>query len=305
MLELRNVQKKYGRKGQPVLKGVSFSADEGEIVAVLGENGSGKTTMLKCILRLLEYDNGDILYMGKAIRSLQKKTFYKDYSAILEGNRNLYWYMSAMDNIKYYGRLKKLNDKEILEKGVHYLKILGLYEDRDKEAGEMSRGMQQKLAIVIALLGNPKVMLLDEPTLGLDVKSKNDLINCMRELAKNEKITILVTSHQMDVVEKMADRLVLLQNGIIEYDGKVMEFKEAYSRENYLIRVKGVLPNPDGQYEYIENDEYTDVILKNIGYSEAVSYFDHLRIDGYEVILFQKDICSLEEILLHYEEKQS
>ncbi|MBR0429456.1 MAG: ABC transporter ATP-binding protein [Lachnospiraceae bacterium] len=302
MLEICNVQKKYGKKGELVLRDVSLTADEGEIIAILGENGSGKTTMLKCILRLLEYENGEILYRKKAINSLHRNKFYKEFSAVLEGNRNLYWYMSAFDNIKYFGRLKKLSDKEIHEAGAHYLKVMGLYEERDKEVSEMSRGMQQKVAIVIALLGHPKIMLLDEPTLGLDVKSKNDLINCLRTLARDEKITILVTSHQMDVIEKLADRLVLLQDGKIAFDGKVMEFKEAYSQENYLIRVKGAASYLGEYYECVSGEEFTDIILKNTDYNDAVKVFDSLRENASEVLLFQKDVCSLEEILLNYKE---
>ena len=169
---------------------------------------------------------------------------------------------------------------------------------------EMSRGMQQKVAIIIALLGHPKVMLLDEPTLGLDVKSKNDLVDALRLLAKNEKITFLVTSHQLDVIDNMADRLVLLQDGVTKFDGRVMEFKEAYSREKYLIRVKGEVKGQSKDYECTIKDDYTDICLNNYDYNEALNVFDVLREEGNEIILFQKDICSLEEILLNYKEKE-
>ena len=304
VIELRDLQKKYGKKGKPVLKGASFSAADGEIVAILGDNGSGKTTMLKCILRLLEYEDGDIFYNDKVIRSIKRRSFYKDFSAVLEGNRNLYWYMSAEENIKYFGRLKGLGDKEIAKESEKYLKLLNLYDDKDKMVSEMSRGMQQKVAIIIALLGHPKVMLLDEPTLGLDVKSKNDLVEALRLLAKNEKITFLVTSHQLDVIDNMADRLVLLQDGVTKFDGKVMEFKEAYSQGKYIIRVKGEVKGQSKDYEFLIKDDYTDICLNNYDYDEALNVFDALREEGNEIILFQKDICSLEEILLNYKEKE-
>lgn len=114
--------------------------------------------------------------------------YYKRVSAVLEGNRNTYWYATGYENIKYFGYLKGLTLKEINEKSEIFLKKFDLYEDRNKKVSNYSRGMQQKLAIIISLINNPDVLFLDEPTLGLDVESKQKMIEILEEISVLEII---------------------------------------------------------------------------------------------------------------------
>lgn len=168
----------------------------------------------KCIERKI---SNEWVYIYNTIL---KGEFYERYNnksigLVLEGNRNLYWYLSAYENIFYYGRLMGLTDKKIEERGTSLLKFFGIYEDKNEKVGNFSRGMQQKVAIIIALLNNPKLLFLDEPTLGLDVIFKRDLIKKLKLLVNDKKVTIILTSHEIDVIEALSNRVLILKEGKI------------------------------------------------------------------------------------------
>ena len=134
ILSLSNISKRFSEKSENVLDGISFDIFEGEIVGLLGCNGSGKTTLIKSILNLLEIDGGEIFYDGQNVKSVKRSRFYTEVNAVLEGERNLYWNMTAEQNLLYFGRLKNLSDKKILEQGLEYLKLLGLSDELKRPA---------------------------------------------------------------------------------------------------------------------------------------------------------------------------
>ena len=301
LIEFKNVRKRYGKKSKDVLKQISFCASEGEIIGVLGKNGEGKTTLIKCMLRLLSIDDGEIIFDGENVNTIKTEYYYKKIAAVLEGDRNLYWFLSGYENILYYGRLKNIPDSIIREQADLYLKRFKLFEDKDKKVSHYSRGMQQKLSIIISLLGEPKVLLLDEPTLGLDVQTKAELITCLKELVKERNITIFITSHQLDVIEKMASRLILLQEGKIAYDGNVMDFKCKYSKEKYQITIRGK-SDLYLKENYAIEDTYDSTIITIMGENsrDVMQTVATLIDQGYDVISFNKDTSDLEDILLSF-----
>lgn len=186
-------------------------------------------------MSLLLIDDGEIFFDGKNLKKYKEKDYYPKVSAVLEGNRNIYWYQSALENIYFFGYLKGLKKDDIKNKADRLLKIFDLYEQRNQKVSQYSRGMQQKLAIIISLLNDPLVLFLDEPTLGLDVVSKHNMIKILKEISKST--TIVLTTHQMDVVEKLAQNIILLDHGNILFDGDIKKLKDKEKKDKLRMEV--------------------------------------------------------------------
>jgi len=205
---------------------------KGNILALLGKNGSGKTTLIKVMSSLLNPCRGKVTYMGE---NIELSSNYKSkIGAVLEGNRNIYWYMTAKENFLYFGRLMQLEDKVILKKMDELLDYFDLTEVKDKKVGSFSRGMQQKIAISIALLNDPEILFLDEPTLGLDLKSKKNLIKKIK-LLKNDGKIIVLTTHQLDVANELGDELLLLDEGEIIVNENIEKIKKDYAKNRTKV----------------------------------------------------------------------
>ncbi|MDY3006358.1 ABC transporter ATP-binding protein [Anaerococcus porci] len=196
------------------MRDVNFKLNNGEIVCLLGKNGSGKITIINCILKMLEFDGGNILYNNIDINKYNNNDYFSKVSALLESSTNVYNYLTAIENIAYFSGLLKI------DMNYSYVNFLldkfSIYDFKDKKVGTYSLGMKQKLSIIISLLSNPELILLDEPTLGLDIESKLSIIEILKELVSDKKISILLTTHQLDVVEKINGRVILLKSGKIE-----------------------------------------------------------------------------------------
>lgn len=301
ILTLKDVQKKYSRKGKNVLQDISFSVSAGEIVGILGNNGSGKTTLIKTILGLLEADKGTILFDGKNSSKIKKKAYYTDVTAVLEGERNLYWFMSAMENILYSGRLKGLKDADIKKQAMEYLEMFTLLQEKDTKVGDMSRGMQQKLSLIISLLGNPRLILLDEPTLGLDIMAKRDLISCLKNLAKEKNTAVLITSHQTDVIDETVERIILIDKNRICFDGSTLEFKRAYSKKKTSICILGQADDfIKKNFITRQNADSFEITTESNSQKELLALLQTLSQNGYEILSFMQDSASLEDILMNF-----
>lgn len=238
MLKINNLKKSFGSK--EVLKDVTFSVNEGEIVCLLGNNGAGKTTIINCILRMIKADSGNIYLNDKEITSYRNGEYFSKVNALLESSVNIYDYLTGRQNIDYFAGLMNIDkDDYKIDK---YIKLFELEDAINQQVGEYSRGMQQKLALVISLMSSPQLLLLDEPTLGLDIKSKLSVIKILNEIIRVEKIGVILTTHQMDVVEKLNGKIWILKNGkVSEFDKSKYIEKESYYvsyiKENLLEQV--------------------------------------------------------------------
>ena len=225
MLEIKGLKKRF--KAKEVLKNLNFSINEGEIVCLLGNNGAGKTTLINCILRMIQADSGSILLDGRDIFTYKNKEYFSKVNALLESSVNVYDYLTGWQNIEYFSGLLNIDSGN--EKIKTYISLFELEEAIHEAVGTYSRGMRQKLALLIALMSSPKLLLLDEPTLGLDIQSKLSVIQTLNTIIKTEKIAVLLTSHQMDVVQKLQSRILILKDGVVhEFDKTDYEDKDLY-----------------------------------------------------------------------------
>lgn len=212
MLEIKNLKKSFKKK--EVLRGVTFSENPGEIVCLLGNNGAGKTTLINCILKMIKPDSGIIELDGKNIFDYKNRAYFSQVGALLETSSNIYDYLTGMQNIEYFAGLMNL-DTSSLKKADRYIDEFKLRSAIHNPAGDYSRGMQQKLALIIALMASPKLLLLDEPTLGLDIESKLSVIDILNNVVKEEQMSVILTTHQMEVVQKLNSRILILKNGMV------------------------------------------------------------------------------------------
>ncbi|WP_232426990.1 ABC transporter ATP-binding protein [Teredinibacter turnerae] len=233
-VSISDVSKKYIYKGKShlVVDEVSFDICPGEIFGLLGVNGAGKTTTIKMISGLTIPDSGTVRIFG--LDPTNSKT-QKLIGTILEGNRNLYWQLTALENLVYFGVLKGMSIAAARKKGTALMEEFQFDQYKDLLVQNMSRGMQQKLAIKVALMHEPKVLILDEPTLGLDVPTKDFFSRFISDIAKNMGISILLTSHDLEFVGRTSNSFGVIQNGKLVKRGKMHELNTWIDNSGYRV----------------------------------------------------------------------
>ena len=205
ILEIKNVSKYFGKT--KVVDNLSFDVKAGEILGFLGPNGAGKTTTIKMILGLLSIDEGTITINGYDV----KKDFEKamEYIGGIVENPDLYGYMTAVENLKLYAKLRGIEYGEVYK----ILEKVGLEKSMNQKVSKYSLGMKQRAGLALSLLHSPKILILDEPTNGLDPVGIKDLRDILKSLAKNNNIAVLVSSHILSEMELMCDRVVVINEG--------------------------------------------------------------------------------------------
>jgi ABC-2 type transport system ATP-binding protein len=215
MLAVKELCKSYA--GESALSNVSFSLNRGEVVALLGANGSGKSTTVQSICRLIEWDQGEITIDNTDTRS--SSSFLKQIGAVLGGCRNTNWRLTAKQNADYFARLRGFSGAPIRQNIDKLHTALGLDEHTKKEVMKLSTGNKQKAALLSALSYSPDFVLLDEPTLGLDFNTVNDLQLIIKEQLQTAEQGFLVTSHDLGFIDKICDRVVVLDHGQLLFEG--------------------------------------------------------------------------------------
>lgn len=244
VVDVKGVTKKYPGTGKEAVSNLSLSLYPGEIVALLGPNGAGKTTVVKMIAGLVLPSQGTVHVAGHNIVKTRTQGV-RHIGAVLEGARNLYWRLSAVENLRYFGTLRLVPGRKLGQRIEELLAFFDLEADCHKEVRHYSRGMQQKLAIAAALLHDPDVLLLDEPTLGLDVKAARLLESRVAHLAKEEGKAILLTTHQMELAEKLTQYIKVIHRGQEVLSEKTETLLQQYEVQRRFteIKVKGSFPS--------------------------------------------------------------
>ncbi|MCB0031018.1 MAG: ABC transporter ATP-binding protein [Anaerolineales bacterium] len=312
-VELNSVTKQYPGAPESAVSHVSFSLRSGEVLALLGPNGAGKTTTVKMIAGLITPTSGVITIKGHDIVRERQKGI-RHIGAVLEGARNLYWRLSAGENLRYFGSLRQVPRKQLPDRVDSLLSFVGLIDYKDREVGRFSRGMQQKLAIAAALLHDPDVLLLDEPTLGLDVQAARQLEESIAELAHKSGKAILLTTHVMDLAEKLADQIFVIHQGQMVVHAPTHTLLEQYDaqREVTELQVEGEI-NPAHVASLQEafpgitvtsNDRLTHIVWPSIDQGKVILLMSLLNEYGATILNVGRRRARLEEVFLSLTEAE-
>lgn len=265
LFEIKNLSKSY--KNKQALKDVSFEVNSGEIVALIGRNGAGKTTMLNCISGMISPDSGDVTYKNESV--LKDDSLLNEFGILIEGS--FYDYMDAYDNLVLLMRASGVKDKNLIKKRIdETLSLVGLREKKHKYVKTFSFGMKQRLGLAQTLLTDTRFLILDEPFVGLDPLGKNILKKMIIEKAKEQGAGILFSSHDLDDVLEICDRIVMIDNGEKIYDDVFidsnkyeisltsLEGKDLDRLKNDLPRWKAVLR--ENKIEFTERESLYPIL---------------------------------------------
>ena len=233
MIEIKNVSKTYNNT-KLAIDNVSFDVKDGEIFAFIGHNGAGKTTMIKMIVGILDFDKGDILINNKSIK--EDSVNCKLDMAYVPDNPDLYENMRAIDFINFICDMYDTPVSVRQENTLKYAKIFEIENNLNDDISSFSHGMKQKIALIAALSHNPKILIMDEPFVGLDPKAVYDMKEIMKKMTKEGK-SIFFSTHILDVAEKLCDRVAIIKKGKIVKIGKMKDIKGDESLEQVFLEL--------------------------------------------------------------------
>lgn len=287
VLKCVDVYKKIGKK--EIIKGVSFEINEGEILGFIGPNGAGKTTTIKLILGLQKMLKGTININGYNIEKNFEKAIER-VGTIVE-NPDLYMYLSGYDNLKLIANLYKGIDKKRIDEVV---KLVGLEKRINDKVSKYSLGMRQRLGIAAAILHKPNLLILDEPTNGLDPEGIKQVRDLIVRLAKEEKMSVMISSHNLSEIENVCNKICIIKNGQIVEQKSIEEIKKEVSKGEYIIEVD-LLKKAKELFECQIND---NKIIVEANKEEVPELVKKLVQNDIKVYSVTENVSSLEEAFL-------
>lgn len=221
LVNIQNIHKSFGKL--EVLKGIDFSVQEGEVVCLIGKSGSGKSTLLRCINLLEKPDSGSIKVFSEDILHTKNVNAYRSKVGMCFQQFNLFNNMNVLNNcVKPQMKVHHVSKEEAIQTAMFYLKKVGMDQFANADVRTISGGQKQRVAIARALCMKPEIMLFDEPTSALDPEMVQEVLNVMKELAK-EGLTMIVVTHEMSFARDVADRVVFMDQGVIEEQGTAQQ----------------------------------------------------------------------------------
>jgi len=233
MIEIKNVTKKYGDK--KAVDNVSFNVNDGDIFAFIGHNGAGKTTLIKSIVGIHDFDDGDIIIDGISIKDNPVEC--KKLMAYVPDNPETYEHMKAIDYINFICDMYDVDLKTRENNIKKYSKLFDIEDKLNDTIDSYSHGMKQKIVLISALSHNPKILIMDEPFVGLDPKAVFDIKEILNEMVKENKI-VFYSTHILDVAEKLCSRVAIIKNGKLIKSGSMKEIKGDKSLENVFMELE-------------------------------------------------------------------
>jgi ABC-2 type transport system ATP-binding protein len=248
ILTVRNLTKQF--KEQKVLNGINFDVHQGEILCILGPNGAGKSTTINIMTGVLSKSSGEITFKGVPMDKQLRR--YKQSLGIVPQDITLYEELSAEKNITFFASLYGLHGKNLKKSVDDALFFAGLEQRRSDKVKTFSGGMKRRLNIACAIAHHPELVIMDEPTVGIDPQSRNHILNSIKAL-RNKGTTVIYTTHYMEEVEEIASRIIILDKGTIIAEGTTESLKESVSNERlYTIEVEENGKIPESKFYKIE-----------------------------------------------------
>lgn len=302
MLEIVNLTKVY--KDHKAVDGVNMYLDKGESVGLLGPNGAGKSTTISMISSLLKPTSGDVKLNGKS--TIKNPTEIRKILGVVPQEIALYEDLSAYENLKFFGEIYHVK-KSILEERIQdVLEIVGLKKRQKELVKIFSGGMKRRVNIAAALLHNPKILILDEPTVGIDPQSRNHILETVRKLNEEKGTTVLYTSHYMEEVEQLCKRVYIMDHGKVVAAGSKTELLSILSSEDTIqINLSEMSDRVIEKIKAIENIRSVDAtdteirIIAKKGSNILSDLVHAVEGEGIQLTNFQIETPSLEDVFLH------
>lgn len=294
ILEIKEVSKSFGKS--KIIDKINLKVEEGEVYGFVGPNGAGKTTTIKMILGLLSIDEGNIIINGFDI----KKDFEKamEYIGGIVENPDMYGYLSGMDNLKLYARIRNIKQERIDE----VVELVGLTSRIKDKVQKYSLGMKQRLGLALTLLHKPKVLILDEPTNGLDPAGIKQLRDLLKEISHKENVAVFVSSHMLAEMEQMCDIITVINKGKIIETKKVKEALEESKKDEKIEYTMKLEPKEKAvtilkqEVEELEEKEEIRIKVKKEEMPELVKKLVEQDIKVYEIVAKNN---TLEDVFFH------
>lgn len=289
ILKIENLSKSYDKN--LVLKNINLEIEEGSIFGLIGPNGAGKSTLMKSILGLVKKDSGSISLYGKEINAKNQKETNKNLGSLIE-NPSFYDHLTAYDNLDLICDMKNIK-KDNIDK---VLKDVGLFTSKNKKARDFSLGMKQRLGIAIALIGNPKFLILDEPINGLDPYGIEEMRDLFKNIVKNSNTSILISSHILDEIEKISTHIGILKNGTLTYTGSLRDYRDLHPPVIVLktsdnLKASKLLELPQGNI-------FDDYLVLGNKSEEEVAKIIKILVNTVDIYRVEKRKESLEKLFI-------
>ncbi len=234
IIAVNSLEKSFG--GKKVVKEISFDVKPGEILCLLGPNGAGKSTIINILCGILGYDAGEMSYKGKNINACMNN--FKKHLGVVPQDLAIYEELSAAQNVSFFASLYGLKGKELAEKVTRALDFVGLLEKGKDKVKTFSGGMKRRLNIACAIAHEPELLIMDEPTVGIDPQSRNHILNSIKKLSQHG-MTILYTTHYMEEVEEISTRILIMDSGTVIAEGtKESLKKDVFDERQFIMEIE-------------------------------------------------------------------
>lgn len=302
MLELVDISKHF--KKIEAVKSLNMFIEQGEIIGLLGPNGAGKSTAISILSTLIEPTEGDVRFFKKSV--IKKPSPLRKAIGVVPQEIALYPQLSAEENLLFFGRIYRLKGAELKQRVNEILEQIGLTEKRKALVESFSGGMKRRLNIGVAMLHQPKILIMDEPTVGIDPQSRSYILETVKRLNKEKQMTVIYTSHYMEEVDYLCDRIYIMDQGNLIASGTKDEIKQILSSENTISIhadrwnnefIEHLKEHPSINHVHVEENEITLITPQEVNlFSEVISITEKYLVDLRSLHVKSP---TLEDVFLH------
>ncbi|WP_010093825.1 ABC transporter ATP-binding protein [Ornithinibacillus scapharcae] len=302
MIELVNLSKRF--KQMYAVKNLNMFIEKGEIIGLLGPNGAGKSTAISMLSSLIEPTSGDVLYQNKSI--LKNPSAFRKIVGMVPQDIALYEDLTAEENLMFFGRIYQLSGKELSRKVDEVLEQIGLRDRKKDIVKKFSGGMKRRLNIGVAMLHDPELLIMDEPTVGIDPQSRSYILETVKRFNEERQMTVLYTSHYMEEVEFLCDRIYIMDKGNLIAAGTKDEIKQILSSENTIsitverlndAFIEALEQHPMTNRVTIGEKEVTILVPRETkAFSEIIKLAESTKLD---LVSVDNKTPTLEDVFLH------